>query len=164
MLRVNRKAMHTIKDGTWSFLKVTVFLRISPSKEIMRFGKSGKLVPKYILSFEILERDDTTAYRVALPPTLSCIHNILHISILRSMYQTFLIYWSMNQWRYKKTWLMTSNMSRSLIEKSRPWVTSQYTLVKGSMEESFVEKATWEREQEMRETSCFVLVNLHAQI
>ncbi|PKI58994.1 hypothetical protein CRG98_020614 [Punica granatum] len=49
----------------------------------MRFGKKGKLSPRYIGSYEILERIEKVAYRLALPPELSRIHNVFHLSMLR---------------------------------------------------------------------------------
>ncbi|CAM8977083.1 unnamed protein product [Rhodiola kirilowii] len=60
-----------------------VFLRISPMKGMMRFGKKGKLSPRYIGPFEILERVGNVAYRLALPSTLSSVHTVFHISMLR---------------------------------------------------------------------------------
>uniref|UniRef100_A0A2N9HZT1 Tf2-1-like SH3-like domain-containing protein n=1 Tax=Fagus sylvatica TaxID=28930 RepID=A0A2N9HZT1_FAGSY len=49
----------------------------------MRFGHKGKLSPRYIGPFEILERVGLVAYRIALPPALSKIHNVFHVSSLR---------------------------------------------------------------------------------
>ncbi|CAM8905337.1 unnamed protein product [Rhodiola kirilowii] len=49
----------------------------------MRFGKKGKLSPRYIGPFEILERVGNAAYRLALPSTLSSVHPVFHISMLR---------------------------------------------------------------------------------
>ena len=43
-------------------------------KGVMRFGKKGKLSPRFVGSFEVLERMSKVAYRIALPPTLSGIH------------------------------------------------------------------------------------------
>ncbi|XP_024961872.1 uncharacterized protein LOC112502239 [Cynara cardunculus var. scolymus] len=60
-----------------------VFLKVSPLRGIRRFGIKGKLSPKYIGPFEILERVGEVAYRLALPPQLSHIHNVFHISSLR---------------------------------------------------------------------------------
>ena len=52
-------------------------------KGVMRFGKKGKLAPRYIGPFEILERIDMVAYRLALPPNMSQVHPVFHISMLR---------------------------------------------------------------------------------
>lgn len=60
-----------------------VFVKIAPMKGVMRFGKRGKLSPRFIGPFEILERVGTLAYRVALPPRLSSVHNVFHVSMLR---------------------------------------------------------------------------------
>ena len=60
-----------------------VFLRVSPWKGVMRFGNKGKLSPRYIGPYEILERVGPLAYRLALPPDLAKIHNVFHVSMLR---------------------------------------------------------------------------------
>ncbi|XP_028072519.1 uncharacterized protein LOC114274745 [Camellia sinensis] len=60
-----------------------VFLKISPTRGVIRFGKRGKLNPRYIGPFEILERIGLVAYRLALPPELSNVHNVFHVSMLR---------------------------------------------------------------------------------
>ncbi|KAL5576993.1 hypothetical protein UlMin_018692 [Ulmus minor] len=52
-------------------------------KGVMRFGKKGKLSSRYVGPFEILERIGKVAYRLALPPQLSSVHNIFHVSMLR---------------------------------------------------------------------------------
>ena len=56
-----------------------VFLKASPSKGIMRLGKKGKLRSRFIGPFEILERIGQVAYIVALPLSLSRIHNVFHV-------------------------------------------------------------------------------------
>ena len=60
-----------------------MFLKISLTRGVIRFGKRGKLNPRYIGPFEILERIGPVAYRLALPPELSNIHNVFHVSMLR---------------------------------------------------------------------------------
>ena len=60
-----------------------VFLIVAPMKGVTRFGKKGKLNPRFIGSFEILERIGPVAYRLALPPELANIHDVFHISMLR---------------------------------------------------------------------------------
>ncbi|KAL6585049.1 hypothetical protein OROMI_004338 [Orobanche minor] len=60
-----------------------VFLKVSPMRGVIRFGKKGKLQPRFIGPFEILDRVGDLAYRLALPPELSAVHNVFHVSILR---------------------------------------------------------------------------------
>ncbi|KAL6508663.1 hypothetical protein OROGR_023374 [Orobanche gracilis] len=60
-----------------------VLVKVSPSRGIFRFGNKGKLSPRFIGPFEILERVGSLAYRLALPPALSRIHNVFHVSQLR---------------------------------------------------------------------------------
>ena len=54
-----------------------------PKRGVVRFGKRGKLSPRYIGPFEVLERVGTVAYRLALPLSLSSVHTVFHVSILR---------------------------------------------------------------------------------
>ena len=60
-----------------------VFLKVSPRKGIMRFGKHGKLSPRFIGPFLILERVGEVAYRLALPIQLDKVHPVFHVSMLR---------------------------------------------------------------------------------
>ena len=60
-----------------------MFLRISPTKRVIRFGARGKLSLRYIGPFEILERVGEVVYRLALPPLLEGVHNVFHVSQLR---------------------------------------------------------------------------------
>ncbi|KAL0293656.1 UNVERIFIED_CONTAM: hypothetical protein Sradi_6925400 [Sesamum radiatum] len=60
-----------------------VFLKVSPWKGILRFGKQEKLNPRYIRPCEIIERIGPLAYRLALPTELSQIHDVFHVSMLR---------------------------------------------------------------------------------
>ncbi len=52
-------------------------------KGIMRFGKKGKLSPRYIGPFDMVEKISLVAYKIALPPVLSSIHDVFHVSMLR---------------------------------------------------------------------------------
>jgi hypothetical protein len=60
-----------------------VYLRVSPTRGIQRFNVKGKLAPRYIGPFEILEICGPIAYRLQLPPQLVAIHDIFHVSQLR---------------------------------------------------------------------------------
>ena len=60
-----------------------VFLKVSPWKKVMRFGKKGKLSHRFISPYEVIEKVGPVAYRLALPPELEKIHNIFHVLMLR---------------------------------------------------------------------------------
>ncbi|GJY41652.1 retrotransposon protein, putative, ty3-gypsy subclass [Tanacetum coccineum] len=60
-----------------------VLLKVSPWKGVVRFGKKGKLAPRYVGPFEIVERVGPVAYRLKLPQELSCVHDTFHVSNLK---------------------------------------------------------------------------------
>jgi hypothetical protein len=57
-----------------------VYLKVSPMKGVKRFGMKGKLGPRYIGPFPILEKCETVAYMLDLPPSLARVHDIFHVS------------------------------------------------------------------------------------
>ena len=60
-----------------------VFLKVMPKRVVIRFEKQGKLSPRYIGPFEVLERVGAVAYRLPLPPSLSSVHEVFLVSMLR---------------------------------------------------------------------------------
>ncbi|GJU68343.1 putative reverse transcriptase domain-containing protein [Tanacetum coccineum] len=60
-----------------------VLLKVSPWKGVVRFGKKGKLAPRYVGPFEIVECVGPVAYRLKLPQELSCVHDTFHVSNLK---------------------------------------------------------------------------------
>ncbi|GJW92283.1 hypothetical protein Tco_0169836 [Tanacetum coccineum] len=61
----------------------TVTLKVSPWKGVIRFGKRGKLNPRYIGPFKILARIGPVAYRLELPQELSRVYNVFHVCNLK---------------------------------------------------------------------------------
>ena len=59
-----------------------VLLKVMPKRGVVRFDKRGKLAPWYIRPFEIIERVGIVVYRLALPPSLSGVHEVFHVSML----------------------------------------------------------------------------------
>ena len=59
-----------------------VFLKVSPWRMVLRFGKKGKLSPRLIGQYEVLERIGLVAYQLALPPELAQLHDVFHVSML----------------------------------------------------------------------------------
>ena len=60
-----------------------VFLKVMPKRGVVSFGKRGKLSPRFIGPFEILERIGIVEYRLALPPSMSDVHEVFHVSMLQ---------------------------------------------------------------------------------
>jgi hypothetical protein len=60
-----------------------VYLKVSPTKGVQRFGIKGKLAPRYLEPYEIVEACGPVAYKLKLPPKLSAVHNVFHVSQLK---------------------------------------------------------------------------------
>ncbi|GJY72984.1 putative reverse transcriptase domain-containing protein [Tanacetum coccineum] len=60
-----------------------VMLKVSPWKGVVRFGKRGKLNPRYVGPFKVLEKVGSVAYKLELPEELSRVHNTFHVSNLK---------------------------------------------------------------------------------
>nr|GFB36967.1 putative reverse transcriptase domain-containing protein [Tanacetum cinerariifolium] len=60
-----------------------VMLKVSPWKGVVRFGKRGKLNPRYIGPFKVLAKVGTISYKHELPKQLNRVHNTFHVSILK---------------------------------------------------------------------------------
>ncbi|GJX71214.1 hypothetical protein Tco_0308385 [Tanacetum coccineum] len=65
-------------SDSWDTLSI-----VSPWKGVVRFGKKGKLAPRYVGPFEIVECVGPVAYRLKLPQELSCVHDTFHVSNLK---------------------------------------------------------------------------------
>ncbi|KAI5332728.1 hypothetical protein L3X38_022857 [Prunus dulcis] len=141
----NRRKDLQFEVGDW------VFLKLSPWKGVVRFGRRGKLSPRYIGPYEIVERVGPVAYRLALPSDLSRLHDVFHVSMLRKYIsdpshvleeqpielQEDLTY--VEQPVQILDWMMQVLRSREI------------PLVKVLWRSHNVEEATWEPEDQMRE-------------
>ncbi|GKA79912.1 putative reverse transcriptase domain-containing protein [Tanacetum coccineum] len=63
-----------------------VMLKVSPWKGVVRFGKRGKLNPRYVGPFKVLKKVGAIAYKLELPQELSRVHNTFHVSNLKKCY------------------------------------------------------------------------------
>lgn len=64
------------KIDEWTFLKV------SPVKEVMRFGKKGKFIPRYVGPYRILKKVGNVAYELKFPAELTIVHPVFHFFLL----------------------------------------------------------------------------------
>ena len=128
-----------------------VFLKVSPLKGSLRFVQKGKLTPRYIGPFEILQRIGPVAYRLALPPTLQGIHDMFHVSNLRRyvLDPTHVISHEPLQQKKNLSYIEESirireRVDRTLRNKIIPFIKVLWKHHKSA-------DATWEPEQTMRE-------------
>ncbi|XP_073061749.1 uncharacterized protein [Primulina eburnea] len=128
-----------------------VFVKIAPLKGVMRFGKKGKLSPRFIEPFEILDRIGERAYRLALPPDLDKVHNVFHVSMLRKYVSN-----PIHVLRHEPLDLMP-NLSyherpvQILDRKVKVLRNKEIGIVKVLWSNHIIEEATWEPEEEMKQ-------------
>ena len=133
-----------------------VFLKVMPKRGVVRFGKRGKLSPRFIGPFEILERIDTVAYRLALPPSMSGVHEVFHVSMLQkyTLNPTHVVDWGQIEVDTDGTF----EEGPVCIVDSRDQVLRRKTVRLGRVLwwHYGVEESTWEREDTMRATYPFL--------
>ncbi|XP_031394177.1 uncharacterized protein LOC116205681 [Punica granatum] len=127
-----------------------VFLKVSLWKGILRFGKKGKLSPRYIGPYEILERIGKVAYRLALPPELFRIHNMFHVSMLRKYIPDPSHVLSYQPVELNEDLTYEEEPVEILDRKEQVLRTKKIPLVKVLWKSHSRKEATWEPEDSMR--------------
>ena len=147
-----RCTMSTLRDRGWG----SRLLEGMPKRGVVRFGKRGKLSPRFIGPFEILERIDTVAYRLALPPSMSGVHEVFHVSMLRKYTPDPAHVVDLGQIEVYTDG--TSEEGPVCILDSRDQVLRRKTvrLVRVLWRHYGVEESTWEREDTMQATYPFL--------
>ncbi|KAL5563189.1 hypothetical protein UlMin_032936 [Ulmus minor] len=127
-----------------------IFLKVAPMKGVMRFGKKGKLSPRYIGPFEILERIGKVAYKLALPSELASVHNVFHVSMLRKYVSDPSHVLKSEPIEVREDLTYQEQPVQILDRKDKALRNKVIPLVKVLWRNHKVEEATWEREDEMR--------------
>ncbi|XP_062086463.1 uncharacterized protein LOC133792572 [Humulus lupulus] len=128
-----------------------VFLKVSPTKGVKKFGEKGNLSPRYVGPFEILERMRPVAYRLALPPALASTHNVFHGSMLRKYASDQSHVLSYEPLELQPD-LSYEVKPVKIVERGiKELRTKRIPLVKVMWSNSVVEEATWELEDDMHE-------------
>ena len=127
-----------------------VFLRVSPRKGVFRFGKKGKLAPRYIGPFEILQRVGEVAYQLALPPQLFGIHDVFHVSLLRKYEPDVSHILDWQELKLQENMKYEERPRKILDVQERVLRNKVIPLVKVLWEHHGVEEATWELEADVK--------------
>ncbi|GKB80609.1 putative reverse transcriptase domain-containing protein [Tanacetum coccineum] len=91
-----------------------VLLKVSPWKGVIRFGKKGKLAPRYVGPFEILERVGPVTYRLRFPEVLSSVHDTFHVSNLKKCLEDANLHVPLDEIKIDKTLRFVEKYRESL--------------------------------------------------
>ena len=127
-----------------------VLLRVSPSKGVMRFGRKGKLSPRYIGPYSVVERIGKPAYRLDLPPELGRVHDVFHVSQLRRCVADESLVLQPDEVELSEDLSYEERPVRVLAREDKVMRNRRIPLVKILWHRRGVEEATWETEADMR--------------
>ena len=128
-----------------------VLLKVSPWKGITRFGQKGKLHPRYVRPLEILKKVGKVAYELALPPYISSVHNIFHVSMLKKYYPNSKCVIEYEPIEIQHDMSYVEQPVEILDRQERILRNKKFVLVKVLWKNAKVEESTWELESEMLE-------------
>ena len=133
-----------------------VFLKVIPKKGVVRFGKRGKLSPRFIGPFEMLERIGTVACQLALPPSMSGVHEAFHVSMLQRYTQdpAHVVDWG--QVEIDTDGTFEEGPVCTVCSRDQVLRRKTVRLVRVLWRHCGVEESTWEREDTMRATYPFL--------
>ncbi|GJZ46613.1 putative nucleotidyltransferase, ribonuclease H [Tanacetum coccineum] len=128
-----------------------VFLKVSPWKGVQRFGIKGKLSPRFIGPFKVLEKVGEVAYRIALPPALSHVHNVFHVSTLRgyNYHPLYVVEYPLDKIREDLS--CEEEAEAILAREERIMRRKAIPFVKVLWKNHFEREATWELEESIHE-------------
>ena len=133
-----------------------VSLKVNPKRGMVRFGKRGKPSPRFIRPFEVLERIGTFAYRLALPPSMSCVHEVFHVSRLWKYTPDPAHVMDWRQIEIDTDGAFEEGPGCIVCSRDQDLRRKTVRLVRVLWQHCGVEESTWEREDTMRATYPFL--------
>ncbi|GJW52703.1 putative reverse transcriptase domain-containing protein [Tanacetum coccineum] len=127
-----------------------VLLKVSPWKGVMRFGKKGKLSPRYVGPFEILEWIGIVAYRLRLPKELSSVHDTFHVSNLKKCLADTNLHVPLDEIKVNKTLRFVEEPIEIMDREIKKLKHRKIALVKVRWNSKCRPEFTWEHEDQMR--------------
>ena len=127
-----------------------VFLKVSPWRKVLRFGKKGKLSPRFIGPYEVLERIGPVAYWLALLPELTKLHDVFHVFMLRKYRSDESHILPVQEIQVQEDLSYDEEPKAILTREVKQLWNKQVPLVKVLWQHHGREEATWEPEATMR--------------
>ncbi|GKD99761.1 hypothetical protein Tco_1387745 [Tanacetum coccineum] len=127
-----------------------VLLKVSPWNGVVRFGNKGKLAPRYVGPFEILERIGHVAYRLRLHEELNSVHDNFHVSNLKKCLGNANLHVLLNEIKIDKTLCFVEEPVKIMNREIKSLKRSRIPLVKIRWNSKRYPEFTWEREDYMK--------------
>ncbi|GJU17860.1 putative reverse transcriptase domain-containing protein [Tanacetum coccineum] len=127
-----------------------VLLKVSPWKGVIRFGKKGKLAPRYVGLFEILEKIGPVAYRLRLPEELCSVHDTFHVSNLKKCLADENLHVPLDEIKIEKTFHFVEEPVEIMDREVQSLKRSKILIVKVRWNSKCGPEFTWEREDHMK--------------
>jgi hypothetical protein len=127
-----------------------VYLKVSPTKGVQRFGIKGKLAPRYIGPYEIKETCEPVAYQLKLPPHMSAVHDVFHVSQLRNCVRLPTEVLPELELEIEPDLSYQEHPIKVLDQKERSTQARSIKMYKVQWSHHSVEEATWETEDYLR--------------
>ncbi|GJU65484.1 retrovirus-related pol polyprotein from transposon TNT 1-94 [Tanacetum coccineum] len=124
--------------------------KVTPWKGVVHFGKKGKLAPRYVGPFEILERISLVAYRLRLPEELNSVQDTFHVSNLKKCLADANLHVPLNEIKIEKTLRFVEEPVEIIDRGIRSLKRSKISLVKVHWNSKRGSEFTWEREDHMK--------------
>jgi hypothetical protein len=127
-----------------------VYLKVSPMSGLRRFKVRGKLAPRFIGPFKILEKRGEVAYQLELPPQLSDVHDVFHVSQLKKCLRVPDEQIPMEDLNGKEDLSYQEHPVRILETSERVMQNKRIKMCKVQWSHHTEEEATWEMEEELK--------------
>jgi hypothetical protein len=129
-----------------------VYLKVSPLRGIHRFNVRGKLAPRYIGPFKVLEWKGEVAYCLELPPNLSGVHDMFHVSQLKKCLRVPEEQAPLEGLDVQEDLTYTKHPVKILETTERVIRNKKIKMCRVQWSHHAEDEATWEREDELRKT------------